>query len=188
MPLPLLTRIPRELLAKFIKDPRVLIQVSNTLNSVSVDIPSSINTAQDDATLALANAAIADGKAVAAQSTADIAEGKADAAQADADDLAAPEYAVAVADAAIPNARIIVGDTGLTIDITTPNVLQLLLNVITALGYTPANVAGDTFAGVVILSGGVRLGAFTGSADVPVNGYITVMDSTGATKKLATIA
>lgn len=57
----------------------------------------------------------------------------------------------------------------------------------TAIGLK-ADKAGDTFSGPVILSGGVRLGAYTANADAPVVGYVTVMDSTGAARKLAVIA
>jgi hypothetical protein len=42
--------------------------------------------------------------------------------------------------------------------------------------------------GSVRLGTAVRLGAFTGSGDAAVNGYVTVMDDAGNVRKLATIA
>lgn len=67
-------------------------------------------------------------------------------------------------------------------------VVLLSADVISALGFTPANKAGDTFSGIVDVTAGVKLGAFTSNADAPITGYVTVMDSTGTARKLATIA
>lgn len=113
--------------------------------------------AQTTANQAIVNAATADGKAVAAQSAADAAQGTADqavtdaaAAQADVDALEVLQYVLTTATpSATPNARQLTGSTGLTINTATPGLAQLVLNVITALGYTPANKAGDTFSGPV---------------------------------------
>lgn len=50
---------------------------------------------------------------------------------------------------------------------------------------TDANI---DFAIITKGAGVPRFGAFTGNADAPVNGYITIKDSGGTTRKLATIA
>jgi hypothetical protein len=42
--------------------------------------------------------------------------------------------------------------------------------------------------GAVRLGTVVRFGAFTSNADAPINGYVTIVDDAGNTRKLATIA
>jgi hypothetical protein len=168
-----LSPLTRKALAAVFKDPATLLLV--------VAIPEAVTTAQDTADTAVTDAGTAQGAADAAQNAADAAQG-------DADALRLPTYVVASASAELTNERVLAGSTGLTIDLATPGVLALVLNVITALGYTPANLAGASFSGEVSLAGGVRLGVLTGSGDAAVNGYVTVLDSTGASVKLATIA
>lgn len=51
-----------------------------------------------------------------------------------------------------------------------------------------ADLAGAAFTGLVELTGGVELGAYTVSADAAVVGYITVKDNAGIDRKLAVIA
>lgn len=67
-------------------------------------------------------------------------------------------------------------------------VVLLSADVVSALGFTPANKAGDTFSGLVDVTAGVKLGTFTSNADAPVVGYITVQDASGTNRKLAVIA
>jgi hypothetical protein len=136
-------------------------------------ITRSFGTAQGTADDGLAAAAVADAKAVAAQGNVDALE--------------PIEYVVTALDPATPNARVLTGDTGLTIDTTTPNVVQIILDVIAALGYTPVNpgaavalastlnVAGlTTLAAGLTVSGAVRINQPVTVAVTPQVGYVTI--------------
>lgn len=52
--------------------------------------------------------------------------------------IQAAPFVLTAADAELTGSAVLAGDTGLTIDLSTPGVVQLLLDVVTALGFTPA--------------------------------------------------
>lgn len=102
--------------------------------------------------------------------------------------LDAAQMVISVADPDFPAARVLTGSTGVTIDTATAGLIKVLVNVATALGYTPANAADDfvTFAapsgdlaGARQLSGGTGVTvdiATAGLAKVVVN-VLTILNA-----------
>lgn len=91
-------------------------------------------------------------------------------------------FVTSAASAALTNERVLSGGAGVTIDTATAGLIKVLVNVVTALGYTPANAAGQTFGGDiaapnVIAAGYVQTGVTTyaglpSAASVPGARYI----------------
>lgn len=100
-------------------------------------------------------------------------------AQTTANALAALGYVLLAASGTAPNGRVLTGSTGVTIDTATLGLVKILVNVITALGYTPANKAGDTFTGSVNFPGGLSVGnvaptgLFSNGVDVALRALAT---------------
>jgi hypothetical protein len=120
--------------------------------------PEGIDQAQTTADGAQASADGAAAAAAAADAAAAAAAADAAAAQSTADALAAAEFVVLAPSGALSAERVLQGGTGVTIDTATANVVKVLVNVATALGYTPANKAGDTI-GASTFSGAVDVQA-----------------------------
>lgn len=58
-------------------------------------------------------------------------------------------YITASATGGLSADRVLSGGTGVSIDLATAGLAKVLVNVVTALGYTPANAAGQAFGGAV---------------------------------------
>lgn len=92
--------------------------------------------------------------------------------------LKAAPYVVESADPELANARVLTGDTGLAVDVGTAGIIKLLLNVIDALGYTPAEDTEPyiTFAGGTGLPLARILNGSTGvSVDLTTPGFANIL-------------
>lgn len=115
------TVVDRQALGAVFKDPRTLLAMEATMKTVQ-DTPDAVNAAQADATLALADAA---------------------AAQAAINAVSAAALVVTALSGALTNERVLAGGPGVSIDLSTPNFANILVNVAAALGYTPMNPANN---------------------------------------------
>jgi len=139
--------IDRASLATVFKDPRTLSAFETALQVVQAT-PAGIDAAQtaaDDAQAAADQAAL---DAAAADAAAAAAQGGVLA-------LNAAPYVVFTPSATLSAERVL-GGTGVTLDLTTPGLVNLVIAVATILGFTPANKAGDTIGPSI----------FTGAVDV----------------------
>lgn len=139
--------IDRAALSTVFKDPRTLAAFETALQVVQAT-PEGIDQAQTTA----------DGAQTAAeQAAADAAAADAAAAAAQGGVLAlnAAPYVVFTPSATLSAERLL-GGAGVTLDLTTPGLVNLVIAIATILGYTPANKAGDTFTGPVDVQGEVR--------------------------------
>jgi len=76
----------------------------------------------------------------------------------------------------LANERVLTSSAGAAVDLSVAGLVSIIVNVVAALGYTPANRAGDTFTGPVDFAAAVHaLGALT------VDGYLLVNDDLGVT-------
>lgn len=113
--------VDRSVLRKIFPDPKSLRAFEMLLEQVFDAIPTQVNdnTAAIDGVVGLVNA------------------------------LRTAPFVTTAPTAELDNERVLTGGTGVTIDLATLGLASILVNVITALGYTPANRAGDTFTGPV---------------------------------------
>lgn len=139
--------IDRASLATVFKDPRTLSAFETALQVVQAT-PESIDQAQSTADSAASAAAAADAAAAAAASDAAAAQGGVAA-------LNGAPYVVFTPSATLSNERVL-GGTGITLDLSTAGVVNLVIAIATILGFTPANKAGDT----------IGASTFTGNVDV----------------------
>lgn len=147
--LPLISR--KDLNAVF-KDPRTLLQFEAIQHQVATGLPVAVNTAQV---------------------TADNAQVDATDALALAHALENPSYVVAASSGVLNNELILAGDTGVSIAAVGPHII-ITVNVPTALGYTPADQAGDTFTGNVKVLGTVECNTLR--VDVAPTASVTASD------------
>jgi hypothetical protein len=172
-PLPLIDR--REL-AKVFTNQKTLLAIEATLRQAAQTLPMETNQAYDAAT--------------GAQISADDAQADATDALSLATALLAPSYVTLAPSALLTGERVLQGGTGVTLPVVGANV-TITVNVPTALGYVPANKAGEAFTGPVsstgnITSGGVlrglslRLDA-TPTASTTVSSHYLPIDCNGTT-------
>lgn len=144
--------IDRAALSTVFKDPRTLSAFESALQVVQAT-PASIDQAQTAADGAQASADQAALDAAAADAAAAAAQGGVLA-------LNGAPYVVFTPSAPLSAERVL-GGTGVTLDLSTPGLVNLVIAVATILGFTPANKAGDTigpstFSGAVDVQGEVR--------------------------------
>lgn len=149
--------VDRSALSAVFKDPRTLLAFETALQVVQAT-PAGIDEAQQTADGAQSAADQAALDAAAADAAAAAAAAAASGAQGTANAISAAEFVVLALSTALSNERVLQGGTGVTIDTATANVVKVLVNVASALGYTPANKAGDTI-GASTFSGAVDVQA-----------------------------
>lgn len=98
-------------------------------------------------------------------------------------------FVVTALSGALTNERVLSGGTGVTVDISTADVVRIVVNVLTILGYTPANKAGETFTGAISApsvssAGGV---AASGAVSGASGSFGTLSVGSGATTSTATV-
>jgi len=139
--------IDRKALSRVFTDPSTLKAIENVIQVVNA-VPEAVNSNTEgvDAAQAAADQAALD--AAAADAAAAAAQGGVLA-------LNAAPYVVFTPSATLSAERVL-GGTGVTLDLSTPGVVNLVIAVATILGFTPANKAGDT----------IGASTFTGNVDV----------------------
>lgn len=80
-------------------------------------------------------------------------------------------YIVYTASGPLSNERVLLGSTGVSVDLSSPGVARILVNVAAVLGYTPADAGGQAFGGAVSASSlsasGVVSGASLATSQTP---------------------
>lgn len=89
------------------------------------------------------------------------AQSAADAAAAAIDGAA---FVVTALSGTLTNERVLSGGTGVTVDMSTADVVRIVVNVLTILGYTPANKAGEAFTGAILAPSVTASGAVSGAS------------------------
>jgi hypothetical protein len=126
--------LDRAALSRFLGDPRTVIAFEAVLKTVQAT-PVAVN---------------------AAQSAADTAQTTAVAAQATADTIASSPLVTLGLSSALSNERVLTGGPGVSLDVSVADIVKIVVNVITALGYTPADLAGANFTGAVDVQAALR--------------------------------
>lgn len=120
--------VPRNVLSRSFGDPQILDAMEAVFRNTVSGVPEAVGEAQQ---------------------TADDAQTAADAAQTAVNGVAGAPIVAFAASTDLTNERVLTGGTGVTLDISVANLIGIIVNVVTALGYTPANKAGETFTGAV---------------------------------------
>lgn len=127
--------VPRNVLSRSFGDPQILDAMEAVFRNTVSGVPEAVGEAQQTADDAL--------------STAGSAQTTADAAQTAVNGVAGAPIVTFAASTDLTNERVLTGGTGVTLDISVADLITIVVNVVTVLGYTPANKAGDTFTGAV---------------------------------------
>lgn len=120
--------VPRGDLARIFTDPRTLVAMEAVLRNSASGVPEAVGEAQQ---------------------AADNAQTAADNAQTAVNGVAGAPIVTFAATTDLTNERVLIGGTGVSLDISAADLIKIVVNVVTALGYTPANKAGETFTGAV---------------------------------------